>query len=263
MTALPDYGNVGAGVSGLRPPIIRHETKRGTVREFGQYPFVPWETLDKRIVWRQGEHVICVGGTGSGKTTLSARLLKRRAHVVVCVSKGADPTFTKEFRSYERIEKWPPPREYMTHVLLWPANGKTTRETRNIKQRVFRETFDRILLREGGWCITIDELHYMSDSLRLEPEITDLEEQGRSNGISIWGNTQRPAGIPLACYANASHGFFYRTQEEYDVRRLASMATARTTANELEANIRSLGRHEFVYVDRYGDTPPVRSKLTL
>lgn len=241
-------------------------TGRGaTPKEFNRYPFVPWEQLEPRIKWRQGEHVICIGGTGSGKTTLSAQLLPRRSHVAVTVSKGADPTFSKEFtsRGFERIDKWPPPRDYMNKVLVWPANGRTTKETREIKQRVFRHMFDRILLHEGGWCIDIDELHYMCASLRLEAEVTDLEEQGRSHGISIWGNAQRPAGIPLACYSNASHGFFYQTQEEYDVQRLASMNTRDTNARELEANIRVLTRHEFVYIDRYGDVPPVRSKLSL
>jgi hypothetical protein len=257
----------GRGIGGLVHATprgtIQRQTGRGPVKEYDQYPFVPWHVLEPKIVWRQGEHVLCVGGTGSGKTTLAARMLKRRSHVVVTVSKGTDPTFTREYRGYERIEAWPPPREYMQRVLLWPANKDTARETRENKKRVFRHMFDRVLLHEGGWCISVDEMHYMADTLNLEPEITDLEEQGRSAGISLWGNTQRPAGIGLAPYVNASHGFFYMTQEEYDVRRLASMAKRGTTAAELEANIRHLRRHEFVYVDRYGDIPPVRSKLEL
>lgn len=262
-TALSQAGSGLSGLTALPSGTLRSQRGRGAAKEFTQYPFVPWHVLEPKIVWHQGQHVLCVGGTGSGKTTLAARMLKRRSHVVVTVSKGTDPTFKREYAGYEVIRDWPPPREYMHRVLLWPENKETARDTRENKKRVFRRTFDRILLHEGGWCISIDEMHYMGDTLNLEPEITDLFEQGRSAGISLWGNTQRPAGIGLAPYVNASHAFFYLSQEEYDVRRLASMAKRGTTAAELEANIRHLREHEFVYVDRYGNIPPVRSKLEL
>jgi len=231
--------------------------------ELRRYPAVTWSALKPAIVWKQGQHVLTVGGTGSGKSTLSGELLPRRDHVVVFVSKGRDDVFDSAyFSKYVKYDHWPP-KERDHKVLLWPANGKTARETRLNKTRVFGAACDRILLHEGGWCIDVDELHYCSDTLKLEPEITDLEEQGRSAGISVWGNTQRPANIPLACYANASHAFFFRTQEGYDVKRLGSMVNQHTNAAEMAYNISRLSDHEFVYLDRSGKIPPVRSMVLL
>lgn len=243
-----------------QPEQLATNRERGPVHRF---PFVPWSRLAKALDWRQGQHLLTVGGTGSGKTTLVGQLLPRRSHVVVCVSKGKDPAFAHPpYSSFERITDWPP-KDRQTRVLLWPKNGKDVPETQDIKRRVFSHTFDTILLHEGGWCIDIDELHYISKTLRLERWVVDLEEQGRSADITIVGNTQRPAEIPIACYTNASHAFFFLTQEEYDVKRLGSMRNVHTNAREVAANIGVLGPHEFIYIDRSGRVPPVRSKLDL
>lgn len=224
-----------------------------------KYPFIPWNRLKPAIRWPQGQHVITVGGTGSGKTTVSGELLPRRTYVVVCVSKGQDSTLTGPyFKEYKRISKWPGPSDE-SRVMLWPPNAKTIRDTRVSKAMVFQNMFDDVLLRQGNWCIDIDETHYMADTLRLSSEITDLMEQGRSHGISMWNNTQRPAGIPLSCYVNSMHGFFFLTQEEYDVQRLGRIANRHTNAPEMMANIQRLDEHEFVYVDKTGRIPPVRS----
>lgn len=228
-----------------------------------KYPFITWDRFLRAFIWLQGQHVLVVGGSGSGKTTLAGALLLRRSHVVVCVSKGMDPTFAKPpYSEFVTYRDWPP-KHQDRRVMLWPDKGKDIIETREKKKRVFMKAFDSILLHEGGWCIDIDELHYMADSLRLEPQITDLEEQGRSAGITIWGNTQRPASIPLACYTNAMHAFFYLTQEDYDVRRLGSIRNRHTNPKELMANIERLQPHECVYIDRTGRVPPIRTRVDL
>jgi hypothetical protein len=99
----------------------------------------------------------------------------------------------------------------------------------------------------------------MSRTLRLEAELEDMLEQGRSYYISLWGNTQRPSGISLAWYVNPSHFFFFLSQEEYDVRRLRNLNNKHTNADELMFNINRLDQHEFVYIDKSGKIPPVRS----
>jgi hypothetical protein len=232
---------------------------RKAPERLSRYPFVPWRRLKPAIQWKQGQHVLTVGGTGSGKTTVAGELLPRRSLVCVCVSKGEDPTLTGPyFAEYEIIRKWPP-QDDQQRVMLWPLPGKTIAETKPKKAAIFRTMFDDVLLHKGHWCIDIDEIHYMSSTLKLEGEITDMLEQGRSFGISIWSNTQRPAGIPLSVYVNSTHGFFFLTQEEYDVQRMGRMINRHTNTREMIANIQRLDPHEFVYLDKTGEIPPVRS----
>jgi hypothetical protein len=226
-----------------------------------QYPFVAWERLKPAITWKQGQHALSVGASGTGKSTVAGEFLPRRKQVVVCVSKGMDEIFEGPYyKDYKVIQTWNPRKE--ERVMLWPANQKTLKETKVHKTKIFQEMFDNILLVRGNWCIDIDEEHYMCETLGLKGEITDMLEQGRSAGISLWNNTQRPAGIPLATYVNTHHAFLFQSQEEYDVDRLARMANKHTNAKEMKANLdvlESFEAHELIYLDRTGRIPPVRS----
>lgn len=239
-----------------------------------KYPFVAWRRLKPVIDWRQGMHALSVGGTGSGKSTVAGEFYPYRSQVVVCVTKGMDDIFDGPYyRDYETITKWPPGKGQRwwalgstsashRRVLLRPPNASTIRETSAINSAIFRKMFDDILLKRGKWCIGMDEEHYACETLKLEPEITAILEQGRSGGISIWNNTQRPANVPLATYVNSSMAFLFSSQEEYDVRRLGKMRNKHTHAKEMMANIEALdsfASHEFVFIDRSGRVPPVRS----
>lgn len=243
--------------------VARNATIVGRGTPLRKYPFVEWRKLKAAIVWKQGMHALCVGGTGSGKSTVAGEFLPRRSLVCVCVSKGMDPIFEGPYyRDYDTIPKWPPPRESMARVLLRPPNAGSIRDSALHKAAVFRKMFDDVLLHKGHWCIDIDETHYMCETLKLGPEVTDMLEQGRSALISMWNNTQRPAGIPLATYVNSSIGFFFSSQEEYDVARLGKMRNKHTTTQEMARNIEELdsfNSHEFVFLDRSGRIPPVRS----
>jgi hypothetical protein len=173
-----------------------------------------------------------------------------------------DPIFDEApYNNYTRIKEWPPTRK-QEKVLLWPDHKRTNAATRAHKKQVFSEAFDNILLVRGNWCIDVDETHYMSETLGLKSDIADILEQGRSAGISMWNNTQRPAGIPLAVYVNSYHAFLFQTQEDYDVQRLANLANKHTNAKEMSYNLDQLdsfATHEFIYLDRSGRIPPVRS----
>jgi hypothetical protein len=237
-----------------------------------QYPFVAWERLKPSILWRQGQHVFSCGGTGSGKSTVAGEFFPRRSQVVVCVSKGMDEIFEGPYYSdYVTHGRWNPGRRYKLgrefgkapdRILLRPGNARDIVGTRAVKKAIFQRMFDDVLLHRGKWCVGIDEEHYMCSALGLEREITDMLEQGRSALISMWNNTQRPSDIPLATYVNSSHGFLFSSQEEYDVKRLGRMRNKHTTAPEMMYNIErldSFDTHEFVYLDRTGKIPPVRS----
>lgn len=230
-----------------------------------QYPFVAWKRLKPAIKWKKGQHVFCCGATGTGKSTVAGEFLPRRDQVVVCVSKGMDPIFDGPYYSdYESMPTWKPGKH--KRILLRPANQRTLEETRANKQQVFSQMMDNILLVRGNWCVDIDETHYMSETLRLKGSITDMLEQGRSADISMWNNTQRPAGIPLAIYVNSSLSFLFQAQEDYDVARLANLANKHTNAKEMRANLDvldSFNSHEFIFLDRTGVIPPVRSIIEL
>lgn len=228
------------------------------------YEFVPWETFLPRFErkWKQGEHMIVIGRTGNGKTTLIRRLLKPRKYVAVMVTKTHDPTFRKEFSDFEIQERWNPKPHIHPRVLLWPRGGSNDDlvEIMAAQKVVFKDALNQIF-RDRAWCIVMDEAHWMTAQLGLGQYLGMFQHQARSSGLSVVSGVQRPALIPVITYGSASHAFIGRQQEPGDLRRLANLGGA--NVKELSAQILALPKYEYIYVNNTDNSPPVRTRVTL
>lgn len=213
-------------------------------------------------VWRQGEHVLISGGTGSGKTTLARHLdeirYQRGGHVMVMVCKpGRDDTIRDEYKGFTRWEKW---RNRVSandrKILLWPdTKGLPPDETLKIQREVFGEALDK-LFHVGKFTLHIDEGYYASHPsfLGFGDKIAMLHATGRSNKLTLMTLVQRPSNIPLIIYGSVSHAFIGRTREATDTKRLAELG-GRESAKELGARIDVQGKRDFLWIPVAPDWP--------
>lgn len=230
------------------------------------------ETQMKRLgaEWRQGEHIVVSGGTGSGKTLLARQLdqirLDKGGHVIVFVAKlQPDKTILSDYKGFTRWKKYkksPSPSD--NRILLWPdtSKAKTLREAREMQREVFGEAFNEIG-RVGTWTLHIDEGLYMCSPMymNMSDEVAMLHALGRSANLTIITLTQRPSHLPLIVYGSASHAFAGRTRENSDMKRLAEMG-GRESAKEMQARISGQGRHDFLWLPIAPDWPPETVNLS-
>ncbi len=201
-------------------------------------------------VFKQSQHVTVIGPTGCGKTTLVTELVEPRTHVAALGVKFRDKTMEKLIseRGYRREKTWSPrfSNEKRGRIALWPtANDLDTLMDEH--KRVFKPCINDVY-KAGGWCLWLDEMRYMSEHLSMKKSLTMMYIAGRSNNISLVGNTQRPAWVPLEAYSQAGHLIMFRTGDERDLMRIGNLngANPRDVANVV-ANLPD--KHTFVHVD--------------
>src|SRR5215472_9687770 len=121
--------------------------------------------------WPPGEHLVVIGETGSGKSTLMARVLSTRHYFIVVRTKPDDVRYPVQTVSrhgrvvadqrFDRIELRPPP--------------ETSKQRSEIERAV------DLVYRHGGWTFYLDERFYVEDTLRVPREkLNMLTTQGRS-----------------------------------------------------------------------------------
>lgn len=212
-------------------------------------PRLTWEAFEEQFQWAQGEHITLIGPTGSGKTTLALALLERREYVLAFGTKPKDKTLDAlvKRKGWKKIQKWdqmPNVIRGITRIVFWP---KFVTPSDIPKQAVEISTAFNEAFVTGGWCLFVDELHYMDHTLGLKKTIEMVWTQGRSIGLSLVAGSQRPAHISLMAYDQASHVFFWRDNDERNLKRISGMNGL--NSHLIRSTVAALPRHHVLYVN--------------
>jgi hypothetical protein len=203
-------------------------------------------------VWRQGEHITLIGPTGSGKTTLTNALLPLRDYVLFFGTKptGKDDTAMRlvnsnGYRLVKTVDKLP---QVITkrngRIVFWPKY--TTPDDVPMQAWQIRQVMNRAFV-EGSWTLVVDEMWYADNVLGLGKMLEQLWSQGRSLNISLMAGTQRPAKVPLMAYDQATHVFFWRDNDEANLKRISGMNGL--NARLIKETVSTLPRHHVLYVN--------------
>lgn len=219
-----------------------------------------YAAFEKRFIWKQSEHIIVIGPTGVGKTTLIRDLIPRRKNVLFFGTKGHDEAYDdmlkyegfRKVRNVNEIQNWD------RRVLLWPKHQDGIRKSMLNQRAVFVEAMD-MLAEQGSWTPVLDEAKYMNQQLRLGTEMTYLSEQLRSDNGSIIFGTQRPVWIS-SVISSATHVFIWKTPDGNDMAKLADIGGV--DAKLVKQEIQTLENHEFLYIHTRGaDVDYLRTKV--
>lgn len=231
-------------------------------------PRAQTQMLELSHTWKQGQHVLVTGGTGSGKTELARQLdeirIRAGSYVVVFVCKlQPDDTIRNSYKGFKRWKRWKKrPTITENKILLWPAvEGLGQTQATALMREVFAEALEDIS-RTGRWTVHIDEgLFVTSPSyLNLGSTIGMMHALMRTSKATMITLAQRPAHLPLAIYANIDHAFIGQVKETSDMKRLADLG-GNLTARELAALIRTNGKHDFTWVPIGSGKEPQRINL--
>jgi energy-coupling factor transporter ATP-binding protein EcfA2 len=211
-------------------------------------------------VWKQGEHILVSGATGSGKTELAQKILQERdrrgAHIIVfCLKVKDDATIERSYlnQGYTRYKQWPKRGfpSWERKVVIWPDVSSHKGDYRGIlgqQKDVFGTAFAK-LLDSGHYTVLFDDGLYLTHPqfMGMSGELGMAHAMGRSGHLTCVTNTQRPSHLPLILYSSADHAFIGATREDSDKKRLAELQSDEPS-KELAAKVAAQGKHDFLWV---------------
>lgn len=188
---------------------------------------------DFPVRWRQGEHIVVIGRTGSGKTYLISRLVQLRQHVVFFRTK---PDKNK-FPDLVNVARADAMRNFNgQRLLLEPSYQRQAVEGYRMLEYAWQD---------GSWCVVIDELWYAEEQLGLRDYVNRMLTQGRSKDISAVLGVQRPVDISRFALSETKHIFIFQTEG-----RDLKFTLRDSTTDRIVPAVQSLQRYEFIYYNR-------------
>lgn len=242
----------------LQPPRSRDSLELDTFEPVvkGQglsaVPYLEWERFVEQFDFQQGEHVTLVGGTGSGKTTLSRELvLPRRDYVAVAATKKKDPSLYGPLQAagFVLTDDFDPYDAEIPKIIYKPTISGVGKGGRQSQAEAFQQMLEEVF-EAGNWCLYFDEVAYLAENLKLGVELETLWMQGRSLGISMVAATQRPVKIPLIAY-EANHLFIWRFTDKRNIDTISEFTGS--NINVARQVIPRLPRHEALYINTVTD----------
>jgi hypothetical protein len=244
----------------FRVPTPREEALRRELPER-----VPWDELCPEFIEAWGypggrfhpEHVAIVGPTGSGKSWLERTILMERArrrgsHMVVICTKPADSTLTG--MGWPIVTEWPPKRGWRTRdrmdqVIFWAkAPGLSEGAVAEQRQAVSR-LLDDLWRPDANMVVAFDEQSYLEHELGLRSVITTYYREGRSSGLTLVANTQRPAMVTRYFQSEPTYRFVFAPTDEDDAKRAAQTLGNQTYFSRV-LPLLDRGKHEFILVNQ-------------
>jgi len=92
-----------------------------------------------------------------------------------------------------------------------------------------------------------DEFWMMTQILGLEKEARIFLQQARSNDISFVMGMQRPSRIPLEVFDQSTHLFFWRDNDEANLKRMGGIGWM--SANEIRYFVANLDPFQVLYLN--------------
>jgi hypothetical protein len=211
-------------------------------------PRVRWDEWYAWWPWKQGQHVVITAQTGGGKSNTVRLLMNKRKYGVVLASKKMDDTYDEYIKTgVKRIQKWPPPKPMWNppakeFYLLWPEI-KAFKDIKKL-EAIFRHCLEDLFI-DGGWCVILADLFYLSMKLKLMDIITEIQFQIRALGVSELSELQRPRWVPRATWGQSSHTFLQSLSDLDDLAEIRGLY--RMSTRELIAATNLLGPYEWLY----------------
>jgi energy-coupling factor transporter ATP-binding protein EcfA2 len=182
--------------------------------------------------YRPGQHVILLGPTGRGKTTLIGKMLSHgtmpKTKGLITIQNGPDPALAHLGKP---TKTWPPSipvallmydeKPLIRRYQALPKKPEHFPMVRRQSARILRWMFAR-----EDWTLVMPDLQLLTDPgmLGLGKDVDQLIITLRKRRSSVWMDAQAPRWIPRSSNDQTSHILIWKVRDMATIRRLREIA---------------------------------------